>query len=105
MGIDMTMTLGNKPNVGAIDNFDLLCDIEVLLSLACFVPFINAMHCLIKLSEARNIFICNFLQVVKLCQEGLAQMFLDASTTFKKADFHYYSDLVSLSCVDIPLVW
>jgi len=105
MGADMTSGLGFKPLAKATDNFDLLSNIELLLSLACFIPLINAIHCLIKLSQAGNIFICDFMQTVKLCQDELACMFVDASTTFNKVDFPCYSDLISLSSAEIPLQW
>ena len=41
---------GQKGNSAAASNFDYLSDIEVLLSLACFIPLLNTVHCLIKLS-------------------------------------------------------
>jgi len=41
--------------------FDILANIEVVLCLACFIPMLNAMHCLIKLSQARDIFVYDFM--------------------------------------------
>jgi len=38
MGLDMTRGPDQRPNVGTSDNFDLLTGIEMLLSLACFIP-------------------------------------------------------------------
>lgn len=105
MGVDMTAAPGHKPNATATDNFDQHADIELLLSLALFIPLVNAVHSLIKLSQARDVFICDFLQAVKLCQSELARMFIDGTTTYNKSDFKTYSELVSLSCADIPLQW
>jgi len=51
MGLDMTPTPGSKTPMGAVDNFDILADIEVLLSLSLFILLINAFHCLIKLLQ------------------------------------------------------
>jgi hypothetical protein len=59
MGFDMIPGPGQRSNAGAGDNFDYLVHIEVLLSLACFIPQLDAVHYLIKLSQARDIFICD----------------------------------------------
>jgi hypothetical protein len=95
MGFDMAGAPGQKPNAGAGDNFDLLVDIEVLLSLACFIPLLDAVYYLIKLSQARDIFICDFMQAITVCQEELARKFIDGDTAFSKSDFQRYGDLTS----------
>jgi len=74
----------------ATTNFNYMMDIEVLLSLACFIPILNVIHYLIKLSEARNVFICDFMQSIKVCQASLAKMFVDETTTFMTTKFQYY---------------
>jgi len=76
IGVDMILGLGHKSHAWAIDNFNLLVDIKVLLSLALFIPLVNAVHALIKLSQARDIFVLNFLQMIKLCQNELARFSL-----------------------------
>ena len=65
----------------------MLVDIEVLLSLACLMPLLNV-HCLIKFGQSLDVFICNFLQAVKVCQSELAYKYIDATTAFKKEDFN-----------------
>ena len=87
MGFDMTLGLGQRSNAGARDNFDYFVDIEVLLSLACFIPLVDAVHYLIKLSQAQNIFICDFMQAIKLCQEELARKIVDGATAYSGSDF------------------
>jgi hypothetical protein len=105
MGFDMASGPGQRSNAGAGDNFDYLVDIEVLLSLACFIPLLDAVHYLIKLSQARDIFICDFMQAIKLCQEELARKFVDEATAYSGSDFQQYNALTSLTCKDIPLEW
>jgi hypothetical protein len=67
----------------------------VLLSLACFIPLLDAVYYLIKLSQARDIFICDFMQAITVCQEELARKFIDGDTAFSKSDFQRYGDLTS----------
>jgi hypothetical protein len=83
----------------------MLVDIEVLLSLACFIPLLDAVHYLTKLSQARDKFLCDFLQAIKVCQEELARKFINGATAFCKFDFQRYNDLTSMRCEDIPLEW
>ena len=90
MAIDMSGAVGGRPSTTTATNFDYLSDIEVLLSLSCFIPMLNVVYCLIKLSHARYIFICDFLQAVKLCQSDLARMFVDDSIAFQTLEFHRY---------------
>ena len=67
MEVDMIPTTRYKVPAGAKENFDLLADVEVLLSLACFIPLLDAIYHLMKLSQERNIFICDFMQAMKVC--------------------------------------
>ena len=41
---------GKKPPIEASDNFDMLVDVEILLSLMCLMPLLNAIYCLIEFS-------------------------------------------------------
>jgi len=77
----------------------------MLLSLACFIPLVNTMCFLMKLSQSHDISICDFMQVVKFCLHELARLFVDASTAYSKEDFPKYHDLVTLQCPKIPLQW
>lgn len=95
-GVDMTPGLGHKTIAGAADNFDRFVDIEVLLSLALFIPLVNTVHSLIKLSQARDIFVCDFMQAIKLCQSDLARLFIDRDSTYSKADLPVYNEFISL---------
>ena len=50
MKVGMTLAVGYKVPAGAKENFDLLADVEVLLSLACFIPLLDVVYHLMKLS-------------------------------------------------------
>jgi len=60
MVLDILGVGGNKFNVAASTNYSYVSDIEVLLSLSCFILMLNVVHCLIKLSQVREVFICDF---------------------------------------------
>ena len=82
MGLDMTPALNHRIPVGAKSNFDYLVDIEDLLSLSYIMPLLNIVHQLIKLSHAKDVFICDFLAALKLNQQDLVQKYIDPVAAF-----------------------
>ena len=50
----------------AAKNFDILCDIQVLLSMVCLVPLLEVVYLLIQFAQDRNIFIGDFVATVKV---------------------------------------
>ena len=105
MDSDMTPKAGEKPPAGAVENFDMLVDVEVLLSLMCLMPLLNVVHCLIKFSQSRIVFMCNFLQAVKVCQSELAYNYIDAATAFKKEDFNDYHEILEQTHAPLSMKW
>jgi hypothetical protein len=49
MGLDMATIVPAKAN------FELLCDFGLLLSLACILPLLSIVHCLIKFSQNKDV--------------------------------------------------
>jgi hypothetical protein len=94
MGLDMTPAPNHRVPAGAAANFDFLVDLEVLLSLCCIMPLLNAVNRLIKLSQARDVFICDFLEALKLCQQDLAQKYIDPASAFNHVDFSVYHEVL-----------
>jgi hypothetical protein len=45
----------------------LLCEIELLLGLACILPMLEALNYLIKFSQQTSCFVCDMVATVKLC--------------------------------------
>jgi hypothetical protein len=52
-------------------NLKSLCDVEVILRLPCILPLFECVHVLIKVAQGRNIFVCDFMEVVKGAQQEL----------------------------------
>ena len=105
MGNDMTSKPREKLPARAVENFDMLVDLEVLLSLMCFMLLLNAVHCLIKFSQSQDVFICDFLQAVKVCQSELAYKYIDGATTFNMEDFCEYNEILEQRHVPLPMKW
>jgi hypothetical protein len=48
-------------------NLSLLCDLELILGLHAVLSFLNSMHTLIKLAQSHDVFICDFIDTMKVC--------------------------------------
>ncbi len=63
-------------------NLNLLCDLHMLLGLSCLLPLLEIVHALIKFAQGRDIFICDFVAIVKICQIDLCMMYSDPSSNY-----------------------
>ena len=88
-----------------MENYDILVDVEVLLSLMYFMPLLNAIHCLIKFLQSQDVFICDFLQVVKVCHSELAYKYIDGATAFKREDFSEYHEVLEQRHASLSMKW
>jgi hypothetical protein len=68
-------------------NLEHLTNVEALYSLVYIFPLLSIMKNLIKLAQARSVFIIDLVQAIKLTQVELHEMFLDPFTTFKYDSF------------------
>jgi len=103
MGLDASS--GQKTTGIVVGNFSFFLDIEVIFSLALLILMLNVVHSLIKLIQARDIFVCDFMQSIKIYQVELGRMFIDPSSVFSRMEFACYNELVQLKSADVPLEW
>jgi hypothetical protein len=88
------MAFDSINNNSAKVNFELLCDIEVLYGLAILLPMLEEVNNLMKLAQARDIFVVDYMAAIKLCQADLYSHFADPYTTFKSDIFYSFKSLV-----------
>jgi hypothetical protein len=48
-----------------------------------------------KLAQARDVFICDYVVAVKIYQEKLYMMYCDANTSFQQQHFPMFMDVVN----------
>ncbi len=53
-------------------NLDLFCDLHMLLGLFCLLPLLEVVNALIKYVQGRDVFICDFVATIKICQTNLS---------------------------------
>jgi hypothetical protein len=99
MGLDAPIEI--KVN----DNLTHLVDVEVLLSLSCVFPLLEVVHNLIKFSQMRDSFDCNFIVTIKICQEDVCFLYFNPSITFKSHVFHLFTSLAEVKNENILMKW
>ncbi len=63
----MKMAQENLSIIQARLNLDLIFDIHTLLAFSCSLPLLEVVNVLIKFAKGRDVFICDFVIIVKIC--------------------------------------
>jgi hypothetical protein len=101
--LDSTSTFASCESSRA--NLELLLDISVPVALMYFLPLLETIHYLVKFSQQRDVFICDYLAAVKVCQGQLYSLYSDPTTCFRSDSFTEFNDLLACQNRTISLVW
>jgi hypothetical protein len=102
-GLDGTSTSAAREV--AIGNYNLLVDISIPIALAGFLPLLETVHYLVKFSQQQDIFICDYLAAVKVCQGQLYELYCDPVSSFTSDSFREFTDLISGRHDSMSLSW
>ncbi len=58
-------------------NCQYICDIEVVMGLACIMLMLEIVHAFIKFAQVHDIFVCDFVTTMKICCIELYNMYLN----------------------------
>jgi hypothetical protein len=106
MTLLMKMAIDSPSNEKAKANFDLLCDVQVVLGLATILPLLHFLHNFIKFSQCRrDVFICDFVVVGKVCQGVIFSLYTNLNIKFKSYAFEAYKTLVGARYESIIMRW
>jgi hypothetical protein len=78
----MKMVVHSPTIMLVASNLDLFCDVEILQSLVCFVPMLESMNALMKFAQLCDVFICDFVAMVKICENNLNRLYVDHVVPF-----------------------
>jgi len=62
-----------------------------------FVTIVVSSDVLIKYAQGRDVFICEFVATINICQTNLYMMYLDPSGNYQHEHFQVFSDVVENS--------
>ncbi len=75
-------------------NYELLCDIEILLGLACILPCLETMQGLSKFAKEKDTIICGFIYALKLAKVNLVTMYCNNEKSYNPQHFLLFIDLL-----------
>jgi len=101
----MKITLDNPTNQQAMLNYEHLCDIHILLGLACILPLLESVHALIKFAQSKDVFVCDLVVPIKDCQGDVYNMYYDSTSKFTTDSFSTFKSLLELKHENIHMRW
>ncbi len=63
-------------NTSAKENLDIFYNVKTFLGLICILPLLECMQYLSKFVQARDVFICDFIDVINTCEGYLYRMYV-----------------------------
>jgi hypothetical protein len=63
-------------------NYELFCDVQMVMGLTCVWPMLEGVQSLSKLVQNKDCFICDFVVVVELTQVDLHNLYVDLECHF-----------------------
>jgi hypothetical protein len=64
-------------NNATTKNLSLLCDLKLIFGLHAILPLFDYVPTLIKFAHSHNVFVCDFIDVVKIYQLKLYRLYSD----------------------------
>jgi hypothetical protein len=92
----------NQWNDVAWKNLNSLCDVEVILRLHCILLCV---HTLIKVTQNKNVFVCDFVETVKVAQQEPYIFYSDPYTKYEDLAFDDFNAIGTLTNSNLPMEW
>jgi len=76
-----------------------------MLGMVALLPLLDTVDNLVTFAQKRDVFICDFIAAVKICQASLHTMYVDPATSFSTDEFWAFQNLLDCSHEQIHLKW
>jgi hypothetical protein len=76
-------------------NLCLLTNVEMLLRFNVVMPLLEVVHFLIKFAQLRNMFVCDFITMVKTCEGDVYRMYYDIHSSFQGDVFMNFQAVIN----------
>ena len=87
------------------NNLDLLYDVGTLLALPYLTPLLELVELLIKFAQSLDVFVSDYMAIVKICQAEIYMMYIDPDTSFMASHFQMFCDIIEDCSYAIWLEW
>jgi hypothetical protein len=83
----------------------LLLDPFTLLGMCALFPLLEAIDTLVHFAQKRDVYVCDFVAAVKICQASLYRMYEDKGTCFATDEFWSFTNFLDCSHEQIHIKW
>jgi len=89
------MTLGAPTITFAKSNLSLMTNVKMLLGLNAIMPLLEEVHSLIKFSQLHDMFVCDFIATMKICEMDVYMMYYDNHNYFQGDMFENFHAFIN----------
>lgn len=102
----LTKMVKHKKEIAlAQKKFDLLFDIFMFIELTCLLPLFEITHILIKLSQQKTVFVCDYMATIKVCQGQFYGLYNDPNPCYSSNAFKDFKDILDYEHGIMALRW
>lgn len=74
-------------------NLSEMCEVELILGLHDIVPLLECVHMFIKITQGKNIFVCDSMENIKLTQHEFYMLYCDPHTIVDDPTFDDFNSI------------
>jgi hypothetical protein len=89
----------------ALRNLNAMCEVELILVLHDIVPLLECVHMFIKITQGKNIFVCDYVENIKLAQHEFYMLYCDPHTIFDDPTFDNFNAIKNIINNTFPMSW
>ncbi len=86
-------------------NYEHLCNLQILLVLACILHLLKFVHAFVKFAQVQDMFVCDLVVAVKVCQVDLFNMYCDQNSKFFANNLWTFKSLLECKHESIWMQW
>jgi hypothetical protein len=99
------MHIKNERNEPILRNLIVLCDVEVILGIPCILTTFECVHALIKIAHSMDVFVCEFVEFVKLAHQKLYWFHCDLYVNYEDHGFDDSNFITTLTNDNLYMSW
>jgi hypothetical protein len=92
----------NSKRNAALKNLNFLSNVEFIFRLPCIFSMLECVHTLIKIAQNKDVFMCDFVEFVKLAQQKLYRFLYDPYAKYENLAFDEFNSIQVLT--NIPFL-
>jgi hypothetical protein len=101
----MKMAINTPTTLSTQSNFFLSINVEILFGLNVMMPMLEAIHSLIKFAQLKDVFVYNFITIIKVGEGDVYCIFYDMQSSFEGNVLNYFTTLINNVHKSINLCW